>query len=164
MNPGTGWREPGSAGGCCVVTRALCPCSHWGLGRGGEGGAFRETEALPAGADLAQRKVQPSLPSRARRVGMWSAARSGSGPRPRPAPPFTGTRPRTDDASSPAAGFSYLNAWWGGGSMPTLLTHCSVMGHGSVKAEGQADLGQLPLTSPGPQACSFRGHVATETQ
>lgn len=33
--------------------------------------------------------------------------------------------------------------------MPTLLTHCSVMGHGSVKAEGQADLGQLPLTSPG---------------
>ena len=39
------------------MTRALSPCSHWGLGRGGEGGAFRETEALPAGADLAQRKA-----------------------------------------------------------------------------------------------------------
>lgn len=86
-----------------------------------------------------------------RRVGMWTAARSGSGQRPRPAPRFTGTHPRTDDASSPAAGFSYLDAWWWwwGGSMSTLLTRCSVMGHGSAKPEGQADLGQLPLTSPG---------------
>lgn len=50
-----------------------------------------------------------------RRVGMWTAARSGSGQRPRPAPRFTGTHPRTDDASSPAAGFSYLDAWWWGG-------------------------------------------------
>lgn len=39
------------------MTRALCPCSHWGLGRGGEGGAFRDREVLPAGVSLALRKA-----------------------------------------------------------------------------------------------------------
>lgn len=168
MNPGTGVE------GARVCTRLLrrdqgsLPLFSLGSGQRSGGRSVPGDGGASCRSGLGSEKgSSPVCLLGARWVGMWTAARSGSGLRPRPALPFTGTCPRTDDASSPAARFSDLDAWWGGvwgWLMPTLLTHCSVMGHGSVKAEGQADLGSFLSLAPGPQACSFHGHVATETQ
>lgn len=120
MNPGAGGESRGwQAAGEGVVTRALCPCSHWGLGREVRGGGVPGQEVLPAGVSLAEKGSSPVCLLRGPPSGDVDGCLLRVRTTACPALPFTGKPPEDGwPPSSPQLDFHTWTLW--GVSAPTL--------------------------------------------